>query len=263
MQSTVTHLLLADEEDLSNTLFSTIHAIVTGGPNREHFDEYDETSNLLCLNDFAMFVLVPYVAAVLIGEDLGLEDHQEALQERKESSDFGDFMHPDDNKDEIFELLRLDLFPPRRTAAVTSPKASIRTPAASTSISTPVAPASVSTSGPLAPAISTPDTVPPPRHRRSESFKIHIPPQTNTVEQATIAEKKSVMSVREIITLDDFPEPEKKAKKTPKAKKSKPEKPESRAIKKKDKSLPVSAPATGQYGTRSRSKTVADATDQS
>ncbi|KAJ7185062.1 hypothetical protein C8R46DRAFT_1209246 [Mycena filopes] len=63
------------EEQLSNDLFDTLHEIVIDPRLTKHqkFDMYDETSNLINLTDFVRFILTPFVANLLIEDDLGVD----------------------------------------------------------------------------------------------------------------------------------------------------------------------------------------------
>lgn len=85
-----------EEHKLEDMLFSTLHTVIT--TDDEHFRDYDENaaSSYLTVKDFTRFVLVPFVAASLILEDLpGLENIQDATFERDNSNEFGEFFHAD------------------------------------------------------------------------------------------------------------------------------------------------------------------------
>ncbi|KAJ7911781.1 hypothetical protein B0H13DRAFT_1875513 [Mycena leptocephala] len=95
INSTLIRLLSADDGDaLGNSLFDNIHATILADENL--FDPYNETSNLIELKDFIAFILTPFVAALLIAQDMDIPVDQ-AHDIRDNSNEFGDVMQPDED----------------------------------------------------------------------------------------------------------------------------------------------------------------------
>ncbi|KAJ7809798.1 hypothetical protein B0H14DRAFT_3758866 [Mycena olivaceomarginata] len=91
-----------EEHDLETSLFNTIYSIIDKSPGRYGDDYYDDSddSKYLKINDFIAFVLVPFVAVALIVEDYAPRlDFQDALFEQKNSIEFGELKHPEDDAD--------------------------------------------------------------------------------------------------------------------------------------------------------------------
>jgi hypothetical protein len=62
---------------------------------------------LILLQDFILFILVPFAAALLIREDLDLE-LEDAADIRDSSNGYGDMLQPDNSDDDLIESLRQD-----------------------------------------------------------------------------------------------------------------------------------------------------------
>ncbi|KAJ7497796.1 hypothetical protein B0H11DRAFT_2384520 [Mycena galericulata] len=106
INSTLLRILSKEEEALSYKLYDTLSSIIDEAP--DSFDEYDDTSNLIALKDFAAFILTPFTAALLIAEDrnISLED---ATDVQDASNNFGDTMQPDDDDLTIEDLHRKNI----------------------------------------------------------------------------------------------------------------------------------------------------------
>ncbi|KAJ7828179.1 hypothetical protein B0H13DRAFT_2373356 [Mycena leptocephala] len=76
------------------SFFDNIHATIVADENL--FDPYNETSNLIELKDFIAFILTPFVAALLIAQDMDIPVDQ-AHDIRDNSNEFGDIMQPDED----------------------------------------------------------------------------------------------------------------------------------------------------------------------
>ncbi|KAJ7456025.1 hypothetical protein B0H11DRAFT_2244366 [Mycena galericulata] len=153
-----------DEQELADTLFSTLHAIITS--DNDHFLDYNDnaSSQYLTVEDFTRFVLVPFIAVSLIHEDLAaVETFQEGLFERNNSNEYGEFFFPESDSPEAHEIHR------RNMKAIHSIQRD-REPEPTAEL--------------------TPETA-PPRHRRaivktepsSTSIKIILPPPKPVIEQ--------------------------------------------------------------------------------
>ncbi|KAJ7707286.1 hypothetical protein B0H16DRAFT_1746507 [Mycena metata] len=88
-------MLSKHEDALAYALFDTLHDIVLANPRQ--FDAYDESSNLLLLEDFIFYILTPFAANLLIAEDLKI-DVVDADDVRTTSNDYGEALHPDDQE---------------------------------------------------------------------------------------------------------------------------------------------------------------------
>lgn len=97
INSTILRMLARDddnEDELSFTLYTTLATIIDD--NRDSFDKYDETSNLITLKDFISFILTPFTASLLIAEDRDI-DLSDATDVQDASNKFGDMCQPDDD----------------------------------------------------------------------------------------------------------------------------------------------------------------------
>ncbi|KAF8183455.1 hypothetical protein K438DRAFT_1766746 [Mycena galopus ATCC 62051] len=102
LNSTIVSILADEQDSLAGSLHRTIHDIISANP--ESFDEYDAESDLIHLQDFVSFILVPFTAALLIAEDLDL-DLEDAAKIRDASNEYGDVLQPDNGDDDIIEHL--------------------------------------------------------------------------------------------------------------------------------------------------------------
>ncbi|KAJ7506364.1 hypothetical protein B0H11DRAFT_1973713 [Mycena galericulata] len=153
-----------DEQELADTLFSTLHAIITS--DNDHFLDYNDnaSSQYLTVEDFTRFVLVPFIAVSLIREDLAaVETFQEGLFERNNSNEYGEFFFPESDSPEAHEIHR------RNMKAIHSIQRD-REPEPTAEL--------------------TPETAPPRHHRAivktepsSTSIKIILPPPKPVIEQ--------------------------------------------------------------------------------
>ncbi|KAJ6585559.1 hypothetical protein B0H19DRAFT_1059771 [Mycena capillaripes] len=96
INSTLTRLLAMDS--YKTDLLETVHELVVDDIDLFDFDgDYDETANLIPLDDFISFVLAPFVAALLISDDRKIT-LEEAHHVREKHSSFGDVMQPGDDE---------------------------------------------------------------------------------------------------------------------------------------------------------------------
>ncbi|KAJ7166234.1 hypothetical protein C8R46DRAFT_1192613 [Mycena filopes] len=117
IMSTITRMLAEDDEQLELDLCTTLSAIVDDAP--QNFDTFDPASNLIALEDFIPFVLVPFVALLLISEDQDIAI-ADALKIQKASNTFGNIVHPDDDDDVIHEIHRKNLRAMRQSSGGSS-----------------------------------------------------------------------------------------------------------------------------------------------
>jgi hypothetical protein len=101
--------LVAENEDkhqLEQSLFDTIHYLITA--DQENFEGYAyDDSNCLTMRDFTDFILVPFVACSLIAEDIPDFTLQDSIFERNNSMEYGDLVNPEnDDDDTVHEVHR-------------------------------------------------------------------------------------------------------------------------------------------------------------
>ncbi|KAJ7818109.1 hypothetical protein B0H14DRAFT_2601533 [Mycena olivaceomarginata] len=158
--------LVAENEEkhqLEQTLFNTIHSLITA--DHENFQDYDyDDSNCLTMQDFTDFVLVPFVACSLIAEDIPDFTLQDSIFERNNSTEYGDAVH---------EVHRQNL------QAIRSLERNREFPLY-----------------PALPQIKSSNTA-PPRHRKKEAaFKIRVPVRKPPVEPSMNSGLRSVKGRR-------------------------------------------------------------------
>ncbi|KAJ7756197.1 hypothetical protein B0H16DRAFT_1538985 [Mycena metata] len=182
--------LKLEDDDLDQTLFTTLHHVITIGKSSEQLECDDEelaTSNYLTLDDFTHYVLLPFVTSALILQDLPhIDTLQDALFEKKASAEFGEFFSPEDDVDEDVHKIHH-----QNVKAIRGLQSMQESPP------------------------SPPPSSAPPRYRktgtakREPSLKIRIPPIPSPPEEKEI-------------TLADFPSPTSKKAAAPPRPKAKP-----------------------------------------
>ncbi|KAJ7038614.1 hypothetical protein C8F04DRAFT_1255899 [Mycena alexandri] len=90
IKSMLMEMFMNDIDNLENTLFATLNELVI--LNEDSFDRYDETSNLLDIEDFTSFVLLPFMASHLIAQDKSVK-FEDSVDICDESSTFGEIFH--------------------------------------------------------------------------------------------------------------------------------------------------------------------------
>ncbi|KAJ6564124.1 hypothetical protein B0H19DRAFT_1067715 [Mycena capillaripes] len=199
---------------LANKLSETVHALIADEP--EDFDDYDETSNLIELKDFISFVLMPFVAALLIADDRGIT-LEEARDVRDNSNAFGDVIQPgDDDPDDEIDLLHWE---------------NIRAVKGTTNefFSQPPRFRNKASNLPLAPPKTEPDVK-------------QIKTKNNPATQSNLKPAPASTKSKATISIADFKEPRKKEKKAPTKKETRP------------KAEAKPNPIKSNYGTRSKSQ---------
>ncbi|KAJ7732528.1 hypothetical protein B0H16DRAFT_1580943 [Mycena metata] len=182
--------LKLEDDDLDQTLFTTLHHVITTGKSSEQLEYDDEelaTSNYLTLDDFTHYVLLPFVTSALILQDLPhIDTLQDALFEKKASAEFWEFFSPEDDVDEDVHKIHH-----QNVKAIRGLQSMQESPP------------------------SPPPSSAPPRYRktgtakREPSLKIRIPPIPSPPEEKEI-------------TLADFPSPTSKKAAAPPRPKAKP-----------------------------------------
>ncbi|KAJ6535684.1 hypothetical protein B0H19DRAFT_1241111 [Mycena capillaripes] len=136
---------------------------------RDGFNDYDKTSNLIDLNDFVLFIVTPFIAALLIADDR-VFTVEEAHDVREKNSTFGDVMQPRDaDRDGEIDLLHLEII--HTNPPLTPPKTEPDVKQMKT-MSNPV-------------AISVADFKEPGMKEKKPKAK-PIPPSKQTVRQKTV-----------------------------------------------------------------------------
>ncbi|KAJ7017218.1 hypothetical protein C8F04DRAFT_1279792 [Mycena alexandri] len=90
IKSMLMEMFMNNIDNVENTLFATLNELVI--LNEDSFDRYDETSNLLDIEDFTSFVLLPFMASHLIAQDKSVK-FEDAVDICDESSTFGEIFH--------------------------------------------------------------------------------------------------------------------------------------------------------------------------
>ncbi|KAJ7029535.1 hypothetical protein C8F04DRAFT_1264801 [Mycena alexandri] len=203
-------------DDLEQTLFVTLHTVITHGKSCKQLDYDDDdlaTSNYLTLEDFTDYILLPFVSSSLISEDLpGFETLLDAFYEKQHSHEYGEFFSPENDDDDEAHNVHRD-----NVRAIRGLQSMQESPP------------------------SPPPSSAPPRYRKGvvkkeSSFKIRIPPGVPPPEEKEI-------------TLADFPSPTSKKAAAPPRPKPKPK------TKKKDSSHEdKKAIVPSRYSTRSQAK---------
>ncbi|KAF8214661.1 hypothetical protein K438DRAFT_1955713 [Mycena galopus ATCC 62051] len=102
LNSTIIRMLADEQDSLAGSLHRTVHDIIMA--DVDSFDEYDGDSELISLQDFISFILVPFAAALLIAEDFDI-DLEDADNIRDASNEYVDALQPDNDIDKILENL--------------------------------------------------------------------------------------------------------------------------------------------------------------
>ncbi|KAF8190909.1 hypothetical protein K438DRAFT_2139758 [Mycena galopus ATCC 62051] len=252
LNSTIVSILADEQNSLAGSLHRTIHDIISANP--ESFDEYDAESDLIHLQDFVSFILVPFTAALLIAEDLDL-DLEDAAKIRDASNEYGDVLQPDNGDDDIIKHLHeenIEAMKDCRTDFLRPAPRALRAPLTLADSEAEVDEENNKRKSVKATGLSLKDfefeDEKPDKGFDDNKVTVSLPPD---IEKS---HKKS--KAKATLTVDDFVEPDPVAKKTAKktkekkitAKQTKENKTAARKVKKN--------PVQSNYGTREKSKAV-------